>query len=193
METSSVATQRHVIQYPIEYAMCSGCQACEIVCALTHDGANSPQYNRVFFQQGPLKTMIHTVLSCQHCEEHPCYEACPNKDEAMCLDENGIAYIVEEFCVGCGLCRRDCAFDPPRINLVKSKDRSKRKAKKCDLCRAREEGPACVQWCVSRCLGMSDVPMPEIVKVEGVGSYQFAADYIAKKEQEKALTEGEVV
>lgn len=73
----------------------------------------------------------------------------------MCIDERGIVYINEEACIGCGLCRKACVMDPPRINLVKSKDRAQRKAKKCDLCRGREEGPACIQWCPVRCLYIS--------------------------------------
>jgi Fe-S-cluster-containing hydrogenase component 2 len=73
----------------------------------------------------------------------------------MCIDENNIVYINEEHCIGCGLCVKACVFDPPRINLVKSADKTLRKAKKCDLCRTRPEGPACVQWCPVRCIGLS--------------------------------------
>jgi Fe-S-cluster-containing hydrogenase component 2 len=53
------------------------------------------------------------------------------------------------------LCAKACVFDPPRINVVKSKDKDKRKARKCDMCRTRPEGPACVQWCPVRCIGVS--------------------------------------
>ena len=80
----------------------------------------------------------------------------------MKIDENNIVYIVEENCIGCGLCAKACVFDPPRINVVKSKDKDKRKARKCDMCRTRPEGPACVQWCPVRCIGLSEdsVPVP---------------------------------
>lgn len=102
--------------------------------------------------------MIHRIYACQHCVDHPCYHACARKDQAMCLDENGIVYINEEYCIGCKRCIKACVFDPPRINYVKSSDKSKRKAKKCDLCRTRPEGPACVEFCQVRCLGISDLP-----------------------------------
>ena len=145
----------HLVQTPMEVSLCAGCTSCEIVCTLTHDGLVSPSCNRVFLQRGTY-SMIHTVLSCQQCSDHPCYEACPKKDRAMCVDERGIVYINEEECVGCGLCRSHCAFDPPRINLTRSADRAQRKAHKCDLCRGRPEGPACVEWCPVRCLRVEE-------------------------------------
>ena len=39
--------------------------------------------------------------------------------------------------------------------MAKNSSRKKWKAKKCDLCRTRPEGPACVQYCPVRCLGVS--------------------------------------
>lgn len=158
----------HVVQYPKEYSVCTGCHSCELVCSLVHDGVTGPQHGRIKLQLGPVKEMIHTALSCQQCADHPCYEVCPKKDKAMCIDENDIVYINEEQCIGCGKCVKACKYQPSRINLVKSKDKSKRKAKKCDLCRGRAEGPACVQYCPSRCLGLSESPLPYEYDEKGV-------------------------
>lgn len=149
----------YVVQYPMEYSFCAGCQSCEAICSLMHDGCVSPSHNRIFVERD-IRSLIHTVWACKHCLDHPCYNACPKKDKAMHIDENGIVYIVEEECIGCGLCIKGCSMTPPRINLVKSKDRNLRKAKKCDLCRTREEGPACIEYCPSRCLGLSCDPLP---------------------------------
>ena len=99
----------HVVQYPMDYSLCAGCTTCEIVCTLTHDGLVSPSYNRIFVDRG-TRSMVHTILSCQHCSDHPCYDACPKKDKAMCIDENNIVYVNEDECVGCGLCQKACAF-----------------------------------------------------------------------------------
>ena len=152
--------ENHIIQYSENYSLCAGCTTCEIVCSLTHDGVVGPRYNRIFLNRG-TSSMLHEVLACMHCVDHPCYENCVKKDEAMCLDENNIAYINEEFCIGCGKCMRSCVFEPSRINLVKSKDKTIRKAKKCDQCRTRPEGPACIEWCPVRCIGLSNDPIPE--------------------------------
>lgn len=132
-----------IVQYPKEYSVCLGCKSCEVVCALEHDGMTGPQLNRIFCALGPTDNLVHHVLSCQHCADHPCYLACPKKDEAMCVDPaTNVAYIVEENCIGCGLCAKACVYTPARINVVRGKgiDRSLRKAKKCDLCRGREGG-----------------------------------------------------
>ncbi|MDR1796304.1 MAG: 4Fe-4S dicluster domain-containing protein [Clostridiales Family XIII bacterium] len=156
----------HVVQYPQDYSLCAGCTTCEIVCSLVHDGVVGPRYNRIFLKRG-TSSMIHEVLACMHCADHPCYEKCPKKDEAMKIDEKGVVYIDEAFCIGCGLCAKACAFTPSRINLVKSSDKDKRKAKKCDLCRTREEGPACIEWCPVRCIGLSDRPRPVFEPLPG--------------------------
>jgi Fe-S-cluster-containing hydrogenase component 2 len=150
---------RHIIQYPKEYSLCAGCTSCEIVCSLLHDGVVGHGYNRIFLKRVEPE-MMHRIYACMHCDDHPCYAKCPKKDKAMIIDENNVVYIDEAECIGCGLCAKACSFEPSRINMVKSQDKSKRKAKKCDLCRTRPEGPACIEWCPVRCIGMSDEPMP---------------------------------
>ena len=145
----------YITQSPPDQSFCAGCGSCEAVCALTKDGYVSPRNNRIFMEMD-TRRMYFTIHSCQHCSDHPCYEACPKKGEAMKLGDDGIAWIDEENCIGCGKCMRSCVFDPPRINLVKSTDKKQRKAKKCDLCRGRENGPACVEWCPVRCLSVAE-------------------------------------
>lgn len=145
----------HIVQYSPDYSFCAGCTSCEVVCSLVHDGLVSPSFNRIFVERDN-RSMVHTILSCQQCSDHPCYEACPKKDSAMHIDENNIVWIDEENCIGCSLCQKACIFTPSRINMVKSKDKTQRKAKKCDMCRTRSEGPACVEWCPVRCIGTSD-------------------------------------
>ncbi len=151
----------HIIQAPKEYSLCTGCITCEMMCSLLHDGCVGLQHNRIFLEPGRIKEMVHTIHSCQQCDDHPCYEACPKKDSAMCIDgETGIVYIDEENCIGCGKCQKACRFTPSRINLVKSKDKTQRKAKKCDLCWDMEDGPQCIKWCPAMCLALSDGPIP---------------------------------
>ena len=151
----------HIIQAPKEYSLCTGCITCEMMCSLLHDGCVGLQHNRIFLEPGRIKEMVHTIHSCQQCDDHPCYEACPKKDSAMCIDgETGIVYIDEENCIGSGKCQKACRFTPSRINLVKSKDKTQRKAKKCDLCWDMEDGPQCIKWCPAMCLALSDGPIP---------------------------------
>lgn len=149
---------KHIVQYSGTYSFCAGCNSCEAICGLMHDGVVSPSYNRLFVERGGTRDMVCHLKSCQQCLDHPCYEACPKKDAAMCVDENGITYVQEENCVGCGACQRACVYEPARINLSAAHKKKERKSKKCDLCRTRENGPACVEYCPVRCLGVSTEP-----------------------------------
>lgn len=147
---------KHIVQYSGAYSFCAGCNSCEALCSLSHDGVVSPSYHRITLKRGGTRDMVCHINSCQHCDDHPCYYACPKKDQAMCVDEaTNIAYVNEENCIGCGSCARACVFEPSRINLTAARSRKERKAKKCDLCRTRENGPICVEYCPVRCLGVS--------------------------------------
>lgn len=140
----------HIIQYPSSHSLCLGCQSCDLVCSLTHEGVTGPKLGCIRIDEPNYKELQFHVLACMQCEDHPCYNACPKKDKAMRIDENGIVYIDQEECIGCGLCAKNCAFTPSRIQV----DRVKRKAHKCDLCRGREGGPACVEYCPVKALGV---------------------------------------
>ena len=146
----------HIIQYPDAYSHCIGCASCELFCALTHDGVTGPCHGGIKLELGPLSTLHNRVYVCEHCQDHPCYEACPKKDEAMCVDENGTVYINEEACIGCGKCARACKLTPSRITM----DKKNRVAHKCDLCRTREGGPVCIQRCPVVALGLASSPLP---------------------------------
>lgn len=145
----------YIRQYPPEISLCVGCSACEIVCGLVHEGKVGPSVRRIFLERDTI-LFEHQVYTCRHCPDHPCYDACPKPDEAMYLDEDrGIVYIDSEGCDGCRLCIEACPFEPKRINF----DSSGNRAIKCDLCRTREKGPACVEYCQVRCIGTGDPNM----------------------------------
>lgn len=148
----------HIVQYSPEYSLCAGCETCSIMCGLSHEGFTGPGNSRIQVNLG-TRSMMHRIAACQQCKDHPCYEACPKKDEAMKIGENGIVYIDEENCIGCGKCAKSCKFQPSRIVMKKNRSRKQWKAAKCDLCRGNPEGPQCVKWCPVRCIGLSDEAM----------------------------------
>ena len=121
----------HTVQYSPEYSLCAGCETCSIMCGLSHEGFTGPGNSRIKINLG-TRSMIHQVLACQQCNDHPCYEACPKKGQAMKIDEDtGVVYIDEEFCIGCGLCAKRCKFQPSRISMKRDKVRKAWKAVKC--------------------------------------------------------------
>jgi len=62
----------------------------------------------------------------------------------MCIEgTSGVTYANEDEGTGCGNCIDACPFDPPKIRI----NAEKNVAFKCDLCRGREGGPICIEYC----------------------------------------------
>ena len=81
------------------------------------------------------------VRSCKGCLR--CVEVCP-KEALIRRESDGIVFIREEACVGCGACQKAC---PHHLIWV---DPRKRKAVKCDQCKDRLDAgldTACVTVC----------------------------------------------
>lgn len=124
-------------------SLCTGCGICELMCSLSHDGVTGPAFSRVHVVDHPFADRVN-IYACQQCASPSCYFACPLPDEALCIDKlTGARYINEDKCTGCGFCVDACSFDPPRVRLNVGKS----VAFKCDLCRGRETGQLCVEYC----------------------------------------------
>ncbi|MBR2789999.1 MAG: hypothetical protein IKD70_05215 [Eggerthellaceae bacterium] len=149
-----------IVKYAPEYSVCTGCKSCEIVCSMLHDGVVSPERTRIRFVMGDLDYMMHDIRVCQQCVDHPCYDACPKKDAAMCIDERGVVYVNREECIGCKKCEKACIFEEPRVRVIKRD--GKRFAVKCDLCRDFGGVPQCVKNCPAACLGLSADSLPDL-------------------------------
>ena len=122
---------------------CTGCGLCDLMCSLYHEGEQGQALSRGELL-GDRLTSEFTFTSCRQCRSPKCYDACPCKDSALCIDEaTGVKYINRNECDGCGDCIEACPFDPSRIKLHSDKN----VAFMCDLCRGRADGPACVEYC----------------------------------------------
>jgi Fe-S-cluster-containing hydrogenase component 2 len=129
-------------------ALCAGCGVCGLMCAFSHDKEYGPSLSRSELKRDPFNAE-YTVLVCQQCASPDCYFACPNKDEALCVDKKtGVKFINTAKCEGCGSCAEACRFTPSRANVHPLK----KVALKCDLCRERIEGPICVEYCTMHAL-----------------------------------------
>ena len=123
--------------------VCTGCGTCESMCSLYHDGITGPAFARLRVVEHHFSEHFE-FHACRQCLYPSCYFACPLSDRALCIDEaTGARFINEDECIGCKKCIEACPFDPPRIRFNDGETVSF----KCDLCRGREGGPICVEYC----------------------------------------------
>jgi CRP-like cAMP-binding protein len=127
---------------------CTRCDACVNACADAHDGVTRLVRDGLRFDQYLVAT------SCRQCRDPLCMVGCP---VGSIRRRNSLEVIIEDWCIGCGLCARNCPYG--NINLhpfeVLAEDpgqpgRKKaviqQKATSCDLCTHLEE-PSCVYAC----------------------------------------------
>jgi Fe-S-cluster-containing hydrogenase component 2 len=128
--------------------ICAGCGVCGLMCAFYHEKEYGHSSARNELVRDPFEA-AYTFLVCQQCQTAQCYLACPKKDAALCVDKKtGVKYVNVAECVGCGSCSDACPFTPPRAYVHPTKKVSF----KCDLCRDREAGPICVEYCTMHAL-----------------------------------------
>lgn len=148
--------------------LCIGCQACNIACRSENDIPESV-YRLQVWVNGPKKLADGNMVfeyhrqSCVHCDDTPCVKVCPTK--ASFVDEDGIALVNVDLCVGCLYCNAACPYDARYVHPEhKAPD-------KCTFCKesrlGRGEEPACVVVCPTDALVFGDIndPKSKISKV----------------------------
>ena len=149
----------------IDESLCIRCDNCEKACGDTHDGTS-----RLDREAGPTFANIHVPTSCRHCENPHCMKDCP--PDAIHRRPNG-EVVIENTCIGCGNCVRNCPYGVVQLAAVNPKRRPAslwawlltgltdepgrethkvdknlmKKAVKCDMCKDLRGGPACVRAC----------------------------------------------
>ncbi|MXO91854.1 NAD(P)-binding domain-containing protein [Pontixanthobacter aquaemixtae] len=97
----------------IDETLCVGCDNCEKACADSHDGLS-----RLDREAGRTYAHLHVPTSCRHCEHPHCMADCP--PNAIQRGADGEVFI-DETCIGCGNCQRNCPYDVIRMDSVPPK------------------------------------------------------------------------
>ncbi|HKV25205.1 MAG TPA: cyclic nucleotide-binding domain-containing protein [Candidatus Acidoferrum sp.] len=127
---------------------CTRCDACVNACADAHDGVTRLVRDGLRFEQYLVAT------SCRQCRDPLCMVGCP---VGAIRRRNSLEVIIEDWCIGCGLCARNCPYGNINLHpfevLVEDLERPgrkkaavKQKATSCDLCTHLKE-PSCVYAC----------------------------------------------
>ncbi len=92
----------------IDERLCVGCDNCEKACADSHDGLS-----RLDREAGKSFAHLHVPTSCRHCEHPHCMADCP--PNAIQRGPTGEVFI-EDTCIGCGNCQRNCPYGVIRMD-----------------------------------------------------------------------------
>ncbi|MGL5675258.1 MAG: 4Fe-4S dicluster domain-containing protein [Cellulosilyticaceae bacterium] len=127
---------------------CLGCHLCEYYCAFSNSGKNDMVkalkdktiHPRIQIEDGEK---VHFAVSCRHCTEPLCVEACIS---GALSNKDGCIEIDTKKCVGCYTCVLVCPYGaimPSEEGVVQ----------KCELCSRTSGGePPCVKGCPNQAI-----------------------------------------
>ena len=127
----------------VDVDRCSGCRLCEAVCSFAHENlfACSASRMTVLKEDG---FGFDLPVVCWHCSRCPPLEKCPTK--ALKRSPEGLIYLSEEECVGCGKCVEACPVGAVRLHPDRHTPLI------CDQCGGK---PLCVRKCPTKALTYS--------------------------------------
>jgi len=125
----------------VQSDLCTGCQSCEIVCSLAHEGSCNPSFSRIQIKKWE-EISVFVPIICQHCENPPCITTCPTRARTR-VCETGAVVTDEKRCVGCKSCLYACPYNAPVIHPITKRTMT------CDLCNGQ---PLCTQVCTTGAL-----------------------------------------
>ncbi len=144
----------------IDQERCIGCEACSISCKIENNATD--YWIKVETQGGadkdtprgrfPNLTMEFLPKLCNHCENPPCVDSCP--EDAIQKRNDGIVILDQELCSGCQACLTACPFNVIIFN------ENKNVAEKCHFCAHRvDQGlePFCLICCEGQAIHFGDL------------------------------------
>ncbi len=142
-----------------DISRCFGCNGCTAACANVNASPDG-LFLRSVHKLPPFDMHHNTIylsVSCNHCENAPCVNACPSNAIYKEAKQGLVLHNPEE-CLGCRFCQMACPYDAIKWNS------DLKIISKCNLCHHRLENglePACVETCFSGALSLSLIELPE--------------------------------
>jgi len=127
----------------LDLEKCTRCDQCVRACADAHDGVTR------LIREGLRFDKYLVATSCRQCRYPLCMVGCP---VGSIRRRNSLEVIIEDWCIGCGLCAKNCPYGNINLHPFSVDDPEsgravvRNKATSCDLCTEHEE-PSCVYAC----------------------------------------------
>jgi anaerobic dimethyl sulfoxide reductase subunit B len=149
--------------FTFDASACTGCKACQVACKDKNNLPTGVLWRRVFEVSGGDWTpqgnawensvfAYNLSIGCNHCVHPKCAGVCPT--DAYVQRADGVVYIDESKCMGCGYCAWACPYAVPQYNP------ELRHMTKCNFCFDEiDQGkpPACVAACPMRVLDFLEI------------------------------------
>ena len=159
----------------VDHQKCTGCQLCELVCAVSHYGKSNPARSRIRVVKWEAEG-LYIPMTCQQCQDAPCLNVCPVK--AISRNEQTAQVAVDyDVCIGCRSCVSACPFGAMNFNAVD------RQVFKCDLC---DGDPQCVRFCEVKAVDFIEADKVSIDK------RRQAAERVSAASKEAAALEAQL-
>ena len=159
----------------VDHQKCTGCQLCELVCAVSHDGISNPARSRIRVVKWEAEG-LYIPMACQQCQDAPCLNVCPVK--AISRNEELARVAVDyDVCIGCRSCVSACPFGAMIFNPTD------RQVFKCDLC---DGDPQCARFCEVKAVDFIDADKVSIDK------RRKAAERVSSASKEAAALEAQL-
>jgi CRP-like cAMP-binding protein/succinate dehydrogenase/fumarate reductase-like Fe-S protein len=127
----------------LDLEKCTRCDQCVRACADAHDGVTR------LIREGLRFDKYLVATSCRQCRDPLCMVGCP---VGSIRRRNTLEVIIEDWCIGCGLCAKNCPYGNINLHPFDVEDPTsgravvRQKATSCDLCTEHAE-PSCVYAC----------------------------------------------
>jgi len=139
----------------LELNHCTRCQECVKACADSHDGVT-----RLVLEGNRFGEYL-VPSACRSCHDPVCLVGCPvdaiHRKPARPGQPKSLAIVIEDHCIGCGLCAHNCPFGSIHMYEVPADRRwpngkrmacmGERLATNCDVCESLDGNPRCVHRC----------------------------------------------
>ena len=165
--------------FVIDLNSCIGCNACMAACTQENQTPYWAEKFRTKVEQAELVQgdnvgRFFFPRLCMHCQNTPCYYACPTG--ATYKTPEGVVMVNQDICIGCEACVTACPYDAryryDYEDVVKNKELFGEEfsvhqvphVDKCTFCYHRiTKGlePACVSTCPTDCRMWTDLNNPE--------------------------------